>query len=105
LEPLGHGNPEPMFVARRVRLVSAPRFMKERHLRLELAQESSPAQSIASGAIRAVGWDLAARSTELALKAGSLIDLAYRIRENDHPDFGGLEVEIAGMELATPINA
>jgi single-stranded-DNA-specific exonuclease len=105
LEPLGHGNPEPMFVARRVRLVSAPRFMKERHLRLELAQESSPAQSVSSGAIRAVGWDLARRATELALKADSVIDLAYRIRENDHPDFGGLEVEIAGMELAATNNA
>jgi single-stranded-DNA-specific exonuclease len=31
---------------------------------------------------------------------GSVIDLAYRIRENDHPDFGGLEVEIMGMEIA-----
>jgi len=38
LEPLGHGNPEPMFLARRVRLATAPRIMKERHLRLELAQ-------------------------------------------------------------------
>ena len=35
---------------------------------------------------------------ELHLEHGSLIDLAYRIRENDHPDFGGLEIEILGME-------
>ena len=28
LEPLGHGNPEPIFVARHARLVSAPRIMK-----------------------------------------------------------------------------
>jgi single-stranded-DNA-specific exonuclease len=27
-----------------------------------------------------------------------MIDLAYRIRENDHPEYGGLEVEIAGIE-------
>ena len=91
-----------MFVARRARLVSAPRTMKERHLRLELAQESatSPAHSSSGGAIKAIGWDFAGRATELALKAGSLIDLVYRIRENDHPEFGGLEVEIAGIELA-----
>ena len=100
LEPLGHGNPEPMFVARRARLVSAPRIMKERHLRLELAQEASTAHTSPGSAIKAIGWDFAARSAELALKAGSVIDLAYRIRENDHPDFGGLEVEIAGIELA-----
>ena len=101
LEPLGHGNPEPIFVARRVRLVSAPRIMKERHIRLELAQASDSAERhITASAIRAVGWDLAARTADLALRTGSLIDLAYRIRENDHPDFGGLEVEISGMELA-----
>ncbi len=102
LEPLGHGNPEPMFVARRARLVAAPRIMKERHIRLELAQEAtaSLAQSGSSGVIRAVGWDLAGRAAELKLAAGSLIDVAYRIRENDHPEFGGLEVEIAGMEIA-----
>jgi single-stranded-DNA-specific exonuclease len=102
LEPLGHGNPEPMFVARRARLLAAPRIMKERHIRLELAQEraEAPGLSGASGAIRAVGWDLAGRATELALEMGSLIDVVYRIRENDHPEFGGLEVEIAGMEIA-----
>jgi single-stranded-DNA-specific exonuclease len=43
---------------------------------------------------------LAARVAELGLAQGSLIDLAYRIRENDHPEYGGLEVEIAGMEPA-----
>lgn len=107
LEPLGHGNPEPLFVARRARLVSAPRIMKERHVRLELAQQSSdspnsaaPSAHSPSSAIRAVGWDMAARTSELRLNAGSLIDVAYRIRENDHPEFGGLEVEICGMELA-----
>ena len=50
--------------------------------------------------IRAVGWNLAARAMELHLEQGSRIDLAYRIRENDHPDFGGLEIEIAGLQLA-----
>ncbi|HUV68473.1 MAG TPA: single-stranded-DNA-specific exonuclease RecJ [Terracidiphilus sp.] len=112
LEPLGHGNPEPVFVARRVRIVSAPRIMKERHIRLELAQETRPdAQSESNPAppptgstalVRAVGWSLAARTAELALTAGSLIDIAYRIRENDHPQYGGLEVEIAGIEIAAP---
>ncbi len=105
LEPLGHGNPEPIFVARRVRLVSAPRVMKERHIRLELAQDpdrsQTPGLAVPGSTLRAVGWGLAARVAELALGSGSLIDLAYRIRENDHPEFGGLEVEIAGIEPAT----
>jgi single-stranded-DNA-specific exonuclease len=102
LEPFGHGNPEPVFVARRVRLLVSPRIMKERHIRLELAQDSVQPQPLpgSSGALRALGWNLAARAAELGLTQGSLIDLAYRIRENDHPEYGGLEVEIAGIELA-----
>jgi single-stranded-DNA-specific exonuclease len=79
--------------------------MKERHIRLELAQQPAPGQPAAvsgsSGSIRAVGWDLAARVAALGLVKGSLIDVAYRIRENTHPDFGGLELEIAGIEPAT----
>jgi single-stranded-DNA-specific exonuclease len=94
LEPLGHGNAEPIFMARNARLVSAPRFMKDRHLRLELAQDGT-------GATRAVGWDMAGRSAELGLTQGSKIDAAYRIRENLHPDFGGLEIELAGIRAAS----
>ncbi len=110
LEPLGHGNPEPVFLARGARLLSAPRIMKNRHLALDLAQDSAsppdgsstrlPASPAPSSSIRAVGWNLAGRAMGLRLEQGSLIDLAYRIRENDHPDFGGLEIEILGIEPA-----
>jgi single-stranded-DNA-specific exonuclease len=102
LEPFGHGNPEPVFVARRARLLAPPRIMKERHLRLELAQDSvqPPPLPGSSGALRAVGWHMAARAFQLGLEQGSIIDLAYRIRENEHPEYGGLEAEIAGIELA-----
>ncbi|MGA9583701.1 MAG: single-stranded-DNA-specific exonuclease RecJ [Terracidiphilus sp.] len=92
LEPLGHGNPEPIFIARNARLLSAPRIMKDRHLRLELTQDEATAPT------RAVGWEMAARSAELDLAMGARIDVAYRIRENLHPDFGGLELEIVGMQ-------
>jgi single-stranded-DNA-specific exonuclease len=54
---------------------------------------------VSGTAIRAVGWGLAERASALGLARDSLVDLAYRIRENDHPDFGGLEVEIAGLRL------
>jgi single-stranded-DNA-specific exonuclease len=114
LEPLGHGNPEPLFLARNARLLKAPRVMKARHLALDLAQDSVappatplngasatlPASAQPTSSIRAVGWNLAERAMELRLEQGSRIDLAYRIRENDHPDFGGLEIEILGMEAS-----
>jgi single-stranded-DNA-specific exonuclease len=101
LEPFGHGNAEPVFVARGARLLTSPRIMKERHIRLELAQESAQPLPLAGSGMRAVGWNMAARVAALGLTQGSRIDLAYRIRENDHPEYGGLEVEIVGIELAT----
>jgi single-stranded-DNA-specific exonuclease len=101
LEPFGHGNAAPVFVARGARLLTSPRIMKERHIRLELAQESAQPLPLAGSGMRAVGWNMAARVAALGLTQGSRIDLAYRIRENDHPEYGGLEVEIVGIELAT----
>jgi single-stranded-DNA-specific exonuclease len=110
LEPLGHGNPEPAFLARQARILAPPRIMKGRHLRLELEQSpaaapQSPSPSLPVSAapvssIRAIGWSLAARAMELHLEQDSLVDVAYRIRENDHPDFGGLEVELLGIRPA-----
>jgi single-stranded-DNA-specific exonuclease len=101
LEPLGHGNPEPVFLARAVRLAAPPRIMKQRHIRLELTQDQGQFQVSArpGSAIRGVGWDMAARAATLGLAQDSLIDLAYRVRENDHPQFGGLEIEIVGLRL------
>jgi single-stranded-DNA-specific exonuclease len=99
LDPLGHGNPEPIFLARRVRLASSPRTMKERHVRLELVQESSTTGIGGNIQIRAIGWNMAARVTALGITQGSIVDLAYRVRENDHPEFGGIEAEIAGVRL------
>jgi single-stranded-DNA-specific exonuclease len=101
LEPLGHGNPEPIFVARNVHVVTAPRTMKDRHIRLELAQVASQTGTplAPGGAMRAVGWDMAAHVAALGIVRGSRVDIAYRIRVNDHPEFGGLEVEIAGIRL------
>jgi single-stranded-DNA-specific exonuclease len=102
LEPLGHGNPEPIFIARRARLMTAPRIMKAKHLCLELTQEGAAATNgtAARNAMRAIGWSMAERATELRLEQGSLVDVAYRIRENDHPTYGGLEIEILGLRPA-----
>ena len=97
LEPLGHSNPEPIFVARNARMLTPLRLMKDRHIRLELTQDSANG---ACGILRAIGWGMAFRAAELELREGSRIDIAYRIRENDHPEYGGLEVEIMGMEPA-----
>jgi single-stranded-DNA-specific exonuclease len=69
---------------------------------MELTQDASSANGATEmrSYIRAVGWDWADRAAALKLTQGSRIDIAYRIRENDHPEFGGLEIEIAGLRAA-----
>ena len=92
LEPFGMGNEEPVFVARGVRVTAPPLIMKEKHVRLR----------VADGVVcfSAVGWNLAERVRALEIGQGSLVNLAYTLRENEHPEYGGLELEIAGVERA-----
>ena len=101
LEPLGHGNREPVFLARNLVLASPVRLMKERHIRLELVAASHLTQTIRTAPMKAVGWNLAQRAHELGMEQGTAIDLVYKIREDDHPQYGGLQIEIAGMRLAS----
>jgi len=37
LEPFGQGNPEPVFTARAVRMMAAPKILKDKHVKLKLA--------------------------------------------------------------------
>jgi single-stranded-DNA-specific exonuclease len=91
LEPLGNGNEEPVFVAYNVRLTAPVRPIKERHICLQLAQGARGASW------SALGWDWAARVQALGLEQGSVVHLAYKLRENVHPEYGGLELEIADL--------
>ncbi len=90
LEPFGMDNPEPAFIAREVVLMAEPRFMKERHVKLQLDQ--------AGAQFAALGWNWAERVRTLALTTGDTIDLVYRLRENEHPEYGGLELEIVDLQ-------
>ncbi len=91
LEPLGTGNEEPIFVAYNVRLTAPVRPIKERHICLQLAQGARGASW------SALGWDWAARVQALGLEQGSVVHIAYKLRENVHPEYGGLELEIADL--------
>jgi single-stranded-DNA-specific exonuclease len=94
LEPYGMGNEEPVFVARNLILDTPPQIMKDEHIRMRLRDDQT--------VMKVLGWRWAERVRSLALDAGSRIDLAYRLRMNDHPDFGGLELEIVDLRLALP---
>ena len=94
LEPLGNGNEEPIFVAYNVRLAAPARAIKDRHVCLQLAQGARGASW------SALGWDWAARVQALGLEQGSIIHIAYKLRQNQHPEYGGLELEIADLAPA-----
>jgi single-stranded-DNA-specific exonuclease len=95
LEPYGMGNEEPVFVARGLVLDEPPQIMKEEHIRMRVRDGET--------VMKALGWRWAERVRALALDAGSRIDLAYRLRMNEHPDFGGLELEIVDLRPADPV--
>jgi single-stranded-DNA-specific exonuclease len=96
LAPFGTGNPEPVFAAR-ARLISPPKLVKEKHVRLKLG----PSRDEASGqgwrrslTYSAVGWQLGERVAEEKLLAGDVMNIAFTLDRNQHPEFGGLELSL-----------
>ncbi len=69
-EPFGAGNPKPIFLTRGLRLVGEPFVMKDKHLKLKLADDGGKT-------FEAVWWDGVERSFGQTLKPNSRIELAY----------------------------
>jgi single-stranded-DNA-specific exonuclease len=65
LQPFGQGNPQPLFLARRVEAACAPVVLKEKHLLLRLRQAGRHQRAIffggAEGPIPEPPWDVAFR--------------------------------------------
>lgn len=102
LEPFGMDNPEPVFVARNVRLLQPPRFMKEKHVKLKIASGESSQERIGSNWRRcityeAMGWRMAERATKEQLLPGDRLDVAFCVGHNEHPQFGGLELSLCDL--------
>jgi single-stranded-DNA-specific exonuclease len=98
LGPFGNGNPEPLFVSHAVRLATALKVIKDRHLRLTVEDTDDGAQFGGMAWSRRTDWAAAARTHNWA--EGDLLDLAYRLHRNWHPDFGGWELEVVAMRPA-----
>jgi single-stranded-DNA-specific exonuclease len=92
LEPFGMGNPEPVFAAAAVRVTIPPSVLKEKHIRLKLAQ---PNGTKYPKAWNALGWRMAERAQ--GILAGDSVDAAFTLEHNDHPDFGGLELRLCDV--------
>ncbi len=74
-EPFGMGNPRPKFVTRDLFLAGEPFVMKEKHLKLKLANNSGKQ-------FEAVWWDGVDKSKKQTLKPKSRIELAYTPEAN-----------------------
>jgi len=75
LEPFGAGNPRPLFMTRHLRILSEPRIMKEKHLKLRLAgTQNRP--------LEAVWWSGVEELAGRTLSPGQRIELAYTLEPN-----------------------
>jgi single-stranded-DNA-specific exonuclease len=76
LEPYGMGHPRPVFATRNLRLTAAPFVMKDRHLKLRLAEGNT------APPLEAVWWDGAREAGEATFQAQDRIELAYTPEAN-----------------------
>jgi single-stranded-DNA-specific exonuclease len=97
-EPFGIGNPEPLFVTSGLTLTAPVRFIKEKHICLQLQRAGDDLRFSALGWSRGIDWP--ARCAEMDLDKGSLIDVAYHLKAKANPQFPGLELELVDIRKA-----
>ncbi len=75
LEPFGAGNPKPIFVTRDLYLRNEPFVMKDKHLKLHLADKTGKR-------FEAVWWDGVEKSKKQTLTSDTRIEVAYTAEAN-----------------------
>jgi single-stranded-DNA-specific exonuclease len=98
LGPFGNGNREPLFLSHGLRLAAPFKTVKDRHLRVAVKDADGDARFGGMAWSRQTNWVESAEAW--GLEQGALVDLAYRLRHNRHPDFGGWELEIVAIRPA-----
>jgi single-stranded-DNA-specific exonuclease len=90
LQPFGNGNSQPLFFARRIEPVIAPRIVGENHLALVLRQERHQRRAIFFGAA-------------LTPLPPHPWDVAFRIRPDEYEGQTRLEIRVEAVREAAPI--
>lgn len=92
LEPFGAGNPKPVFSTKDLFLLDDPYVMKEKHLKMRLAnKEGKP--------FEAVWWDGVEKSKGQTLKPKSRIELAYTPEANTWQGKTRLQLVVEDLKI------
>ena len=92
--PFGQENPEPCLYTSGLTLAAAPRVIKERHVCLQL-------QTNDGRTLNAMGWSRTGTTPWperiASLQPGDCLDVLFRMRQNKHPQYGGLELGLIDL--------
>lgn len=91
MEPFGPANPKPVFIAENVHIVSATRIIKERHLKLTVAQLDN------SKKFEAIGFNIASLADKIA--EGVLFKMAFTVEENNFRGIRSIQLNIKDIKF------
>ncbi|MFC3811170.1 single-stranded-DNA-specific exonuclease RecJ [Lacihabitans lacunae] len=92
MAPFGPHNMQPVFVSKNLTLASDPRILKEKHLKLEILDETTGA------VLSAIGFGIAEKYYS-GLKNGDNFSMAYSIEENTFRDKTTLQLFIRDIKF------
>jgi single-stranded-DNA-specific exonuclease len=107
LEPFGVGNQQPTFVVRNAKLLQPARILKDKHIKLRaISADFNRNGGQFHRAQEIVGWRMVERTAADPLLAGDVLDLAFTVDYNEHPDFGGVQLNLVDFaRVASVISA
>jgi single-stranded-DNA-specific exonuclease len=78
-----------------VRLAAPPRPVKDKHVRLKLSPAGENEGDWRRALVfDAMGWRMGERVVQEQLLQGDTLDVAFTLGQNEHPEFGGLELTL-----------
>jgi single-stranded-DNA-specific exonuclease len=87
--PLGLGNPKPVFLAKNVQVVGYPKILNNKHLKFKVRENNK--------VMSAIAW----HSEELfnSIATGTRVDLVYGLRENEYLGHKEIELNVVDVDV------
>ncbi|HUK90164.1 MAG TPA: single-stranded-DNA-specific exonuclease RecJ [Blastocatellia bacterium] len=89
LEPYGNGNPEPVFEARGVEVIGPPQIIKEKHLKLRVAEGRR--------SVSCMWWGGAPFANDIS--RGDRLNLAFTLSENDFGPYLQVDLNLRDVRV------